>query len=98
MRVIESKRNPKSGELYHYCPRTQDVAHEGQCHQCISDMPISAEKESAKIEMLGQSYRIHCPHGTEVKAIEPSHVDDQLPKALCPVGMTSLEAKFKLET
>lgn len=80
MRTIKSRRNPTTGEQFHSCPKTQGNATEGMCHQCISDMPISPEKEAARIEPLQAGYRIHCPFGEEVKAIIPSHVEDSIPQ------------------
>jgi ATP-dependent DNA ligase len=110
MRVIESKRNPKSGELYHYCPKTQDVAHKEDCVRCLlTKHEGSVEWESTRwlpadtppgvgagIEPLRGSYKIHCPHGESVKAIIPSHVDDQLPKTMCLPGLSAFQTKFKL--
>lgn len=80
MRIIKSRRNPTTGEQFHSCPKTQGNATDGMCHQCISDMPISPEKEAARIEPLQAGYRIHCPFGEEVKAIIPSHVEDSIPQ------------------
>ena len=71
MRVIESKKNPKSGERYHHCPSTQAVESIQTCRGC------SALEE---IESLPASYRVHCTHGTVVKALIPSHAEDGIPQ------------------
>src|SRR3972149_1370247 len=73
MRGIESKKTPATGERYHYCPKTQGIAHMYDCRVCGDGLN--------RVETLPASYRIHCPFGEEVKAIIPSHVEDQIPSS-----------------
>lgn len=83
MRIIESKRNPQTGERYHYCPKTQGLANIADCEVCLGyrTRGFACSPEDGYIEQLPASYRVHCPFGEEVKAIIPSHCEDQIPQS-----------------
>lgn len=74
-RIIQARRDPKTGEHFHSCPRTQGNAFIDDCKTCVTPAVLLG----GVIELLPASYRIHCPYGEAVKAITPSHVDDSIP-------------------
>ncbi len=75
MRVIASKRNKQTGEMFHCCPKSQGTItfyQRNHCHEC-------ATEGGGWFEELPAGYRVHCPYGEAVKVLVPSHVEDGIP-------------------
>ncbi len=78
-RIISPKRDTKTGELYHYCPRTGERAGPADCQTEPDGTSVDRCDWLGRLEELSSKYRVHCNApvaGTQLIEYEPPKAHD----------------------